>query len=58
MMTLGARNAKMTQETRPAAQGLTKKEPKVLNSEQKNGLGDDEIEKFLQSRSVRIHLIL
>jgi hypothetical protein len=48
----------MTQETRPAAQGLTKKEPKVLNSEQKNGLGDDEIEKFLQSRSVRIHLIL
>jgi hypothetical protein len=27
-------------------------------SEQKDGLGDDEIENFLHSRSVRIHLIL
>jgi hypothetical protein len=27
-------------------------------SEQKDGLGEDEIENYLQSRSVRIHLIL
>jgi hypothetical protein len=58
MMTLGVRNAKMTQRNLAFSSRIDQERINSSYSEQKDGLGDDEIENFLPSRSVRKHLIL